>query len=239
MKRAIIKQLSQLSDRQQGYVAGLNYRYMNLCVKAEMASLIPVEVMIEGEANRIEDVAYVGQKEGDDYSIYIIPKYEEDIPAIGQAVAMRHPEFKQEIGSEKVEVDDENGEQEVNFLRVIMPEVDDDRRDVLKDATDLFYDQCKADMEAAQAEADAQIAVLAAEEKPADMDEIKKNREKINDTWNMHRDKLHEAKLKEIEDAYRKWVAERNAANQKQMEKDAAQSQTIAKSMRITPDNDE
>ena len=71
MKRAIINQLNQLSDRQQGYVAGMHIRLMSLCVKAEVVSLIPVEVIIDGEVNRLEDVANVGQKEDDEYSLYI------------------------------------------------------------------------------------------------------------------------------------------------------------------------
>ena len=35
MKRAIINQLGQLSEQLKAYVGALNYRYLNLCVKAE------------------------------------------------------------------------------------------------------------------------------------------------------------------------------------------------------------
>ena len=46
MKRAIISQYDQLKGRLGGYAAMLNYRYLNLCIKAEQASLVPVKVMI-------------------------------------------------------------------------------------------------------------------------------------------------------------------------------------------------
>ena len=66
MKRAIVNQLSMLSAQMKGYVSALNYRYMNLCVKAEEASLLPIEVPIEDELKNLEDVAYDGKREGDD-----------------------------------------------------------------------------------------------------------------------------------------------------------------------------
>ena len=68
MKRAIFNELSKLSESQKGYVGALNYRYLNLCIKAEEASLLPVQVVVENEVRNLEDVAYAGKKEGDDYS---------------------------------------------------------------------------------------------------------------------------------------------------------------------------
>ena len=55
MKRSIINKLSQLSEELKGYVGALNYRYMNLCVKAEEASMLPIQVPIEDQLKNIED----------------------------------------------------------------------------------------------------------------------------------------------------------------------------------------
>ena len=54
MKRSIISQYDQLKGRLHRYAAMLNYRYLNLCIKAEEASLIPVIVAIEGEGKNLE-----------------------------------------------------------------------------------------------------------------------------------------------------------------------------------------
>lgn len=236
MKRSIMNQLTQLSEQQQGYVAGMTFRYMNLCVKAEVASLLPVQVVVEGKANHIEDVAYVGQKEEDEYSLYIFPKFDDDMYAIAQAVKMRHPEFKQKIESQKVDPGD-GSQHEVKYLRVIMPEVDDNRHDALKQAVDTFYQKCKGEMEAAQKKATAQMAVLGADESPLVMDEVKKNMDEINDTWNKQREKLHEDKVKEIEEAYANWMTGQTA--KKEEEQNAAAESSVATSMHLTPEEEE
>ena len=64
MKRAIINQLGQLSEQLKAYVGALNYRYLNLCVKAEEVSLLPIQVPIEDEFKNLEDVAYAGKRTG-------------------------------------------------------------------------------------------------------------------------------------------------------------------------------
>ena len=96
MKRAIINQLGQLSEQLKAYVGALNYRYLNLCVKAEEVSLLPIQVPIEDEFKNLEDVAYAGKRTGDDYSLYIVPKIQDDMRDIQQAVMKFHPEFIQE-----------------------------------------------------------------------------------------------------------------------------------------------
>ena len=140
MKRAIINQLGQLSEQLKGYVGALNYRYLNLCVKAEEVSLLPIQVPIEDELKNLEDVAYAGKRTGDDYSLYIVPKIQDDMRDIQQAVMKFHPEFIQEVQKEKVNAGEDGGEQEVQLLRLKMPEVNDDRYDVLKQGANTFYD---------------------------------------------------------------------------------------------------
>ena len=219
MKRSIISQYDQLKGRLHRYAAMLHYRYLNLCIKAEEASLIPVIVAIEGEGKNLEDIANVA-KDGE-YAFKVFPKYEEDILAIGKGIAMAHPEFKQEQQSLNVEMDD-GQTVDVQYLQVTMPEVDDDRYDVLKQAANAMYEECKVQMESAKTQVEGQIAILAVDEKPEDMDKVKNAIKELNKTWTEKRDQLHEDKLKEIEDAHNKYLQEQAETAQKQKEEQLA-----------------
>ena len=238
MKRAIINQLGQLSEQLKAYVGALNYRYLNLCVKAEEASLLPIQVPIEDEFKNLEDVAYAGKKTGDDYSLYIVPKIQDDMRDIQQAVMKFHPEFIQEVQKEKVNAGEDGGEQEVQLLRLKMPEVNDDRHDLLKQSADTFYNMCKADMEKARMEAEMQFAALGIDEKPEDMDKVKKGVDETCDRWTKKRDQLHDEKLKEIEDAHIKWQTDQQASAQKKQEEDAAHNEDVGSSMRMNSEDE-
>ena len=239
MKRAIINQLGQLSEQLKGYAAALRYRYLNLCVKAEEASLLPIQVPIEDEVKNLEDVAYAGKKDGDDYSLYIVPKFKDDIEDIAKAVMQFHPEFIQEFEKQTVDPGDGSGEQEIRLLRLKMPEVDDNRHDVLKEGADTFYKMCKAEMEKVRMEADAQFAAMGIDEKPEDMDKLKQAVEETTEMWTKKRDQLHDEKLKEIEDAHTKWIADQKAADEKKRENEAAKNQHAGSSMRLMPEDEE
>ena len=208
MKRSIISLYEAMEDKLSGYVSIANYRYMNLCVKAEEVSLLSVRVNIEGEEKNIEDVAQVSKK--GDYQFVAIPNYSEDLMLLAQGIAMQHPEFKQEFDAENVEVGDGEGNPQtvkVKMLILTMPEVDDDRYDVLKKAVDAAYDECKVDMEAIVSQTKTQITPLLAGEEPADVKRVKDGIDKAEKTWNDRCENFHNEKLKEIEEAHNKWKA--------------------------------
>ena len=238
MKRAIINQLGQLSEQLKGYVGALNYRYLNLCVKAEEVSLLPIQVPIEDELKNLEDVAYAGKRTGDDYSLYIVPKIQDDMRDIQQAVMKFHPEFIQEVQKEKVNAGEDGGEQEVQLLRLKMPEVNDDRYDLLKQGVDTFYNMCKAEMEQAKMEANIQFATLSVDESPEDIDKLKKGVDETNDMWVKKRDQLRDDKLKEIEEAHNQWLADQQASAQKKQEEDAAHNEDVGSSMRMNSEDE-
>ena len=219
MKRSIISQYDQLKGRLEGYVAMLYFRYMNLCTKAEEASLLPVKPVIEGEGKNIEEVANVA-KDGE-YAFKIFPTYEEDLIALAEAITTVHPEFKQERQSMNIELDD-GQKVDVQYLLVTMPEVDDERYDVLKQATNALYDACKVQMEAAKSQVEVEIAILSADEKAEDIDKVKDAIKELNKTWTEKRDQLHDDKLKEIEDAHTKYLQNQTAAAQKRQEDEMA-----------------
>ena len=205
MKRAISNQYNQLNEKLTGYVAMLNFRYLNLCIKAEPVALIPVKVSVEGEMRNLEQVAYTAKK--DDYRFWIVPKYDDDLKAIAEGIAKVHPEFRQEVGEYKSEgLAGEGSEQTVKYLQLTMPEVDDNLYDAMKDAVDVFYQECKTLSDAALTKAKGAIALQSAGEPKEDIDDMKKAIDDLQKKNEEHRDQLRDKKLKDIEEAYHKWL---------------------------------
>ena len=139
MKRAIIKEFDQLGEMLSNYSGMFSYRLKNLCVKAEEVSLLPIQVMIDGELQNLEKCTTIAKK--DEYSFMIFPNFDEDIEVLGIGILRAHPEFKQKVESMKANSSDENGkpkEVDIRYILVTMPDVDDDRYDVLKDGVKVW-----------------------------------------------------------------------------------------------------
>ena len=206
MKREIIKEFDMLGDALSTLNAQFSYRLMNLCVKAEPVSLLSIEANIEGEFQKLEDCAQIGKE--DDYSFQIVPNYDDDLPTLAQAVFREHPEFKQEFKKLQVDISEDPNNPDVHdvyYLQVTMPEVDDERYDLLKNGVKAYYEENKAQMEAVSAKYDAKFATLLDGESPEDVKKVKEARDKQTKTWYEQRDKIYNDKLQEIEDAHEKW----------------------------------
>ena len=239
MRRSIIKEFDQLGESLSNQSAQFAYRMKNLCVKAEEVALLPVEILIEGEFQKLESCATIGKK--DDYSFMVFPNYEEDLETMGKGIFRVHPEFKQKIESMQVDSVDEAGKNksmDVHYILLTMPEVDDDRYDVLKDGVKVCYEECKDRMEVLNRKADAKFAELTIGDTDEDVKKLKAAREKLNEQWYGHRDKLYNEKLQEIEEAHNKWLAERGEEERKRMEDDASHNDNVALSMRMTHEED-
>lgn len=234
MRRATIMEYDKLGNKLSKYVGQMNFRFMDLCVKAEPGALLNVKVFIEGELMQLEDCTKIAKP--DDFHFMLIPQYDEDLASIEQAVLYVHPEFKMTVDSMQVDVVDENGNtqyHDVKYLHVTMPEVNDNRYDVLKNGVKVIYEDCKAYMDTANNTAKVKFAELASVETPEDIDKLNQALNKLNDEWNTQRDKLYNAKLQEIEDAHNKWLAEQDELERKRQEDEAAHSDTPATSMRM------
>ncbi len=195
-----------LGDALSTLNAQFSYRLMNLCVKAEPVSLLSIEANIEGEFQKLEDCAQIGKE--DDYSFQIVPNYDDDLPTLAQAVFREHPEFKQEFKKLQVDISEDPNNPDVHdvyYLQVTMPEVDDERYDLLKNGVKAYYEENKAQMEAVSAKYDAKLATLLDSESPEDAKKVKEARDKQTKTWYEQRDKIYNDKLQEIEDAHEKW----------------------------------
>ena len=234
MKRAIIKEFEQLGEMLSNYSGMLSYRLKNLCVKAEEVSLLPIQVLIDGEMQNLEKCTTIAKK--DDYSFMIFPNFDEDIETLGLGIMRVHPEFKQKVESMKVESSDENGkpkEVNVRYILVTMPDVDNNRYDVLKEGAKTCYNECKMQMDMANQKADVKFTELSVGEEKGDLEKLKSARKKLNETWDGQRDKLYEEKLKEIEEAHKKWLTEKASHYQTQEEERAATGEDVTYSMRM------
>ena len=211
MNRAAIKEFDKMSDSLSTLNAQFAYRLMNLCVKSEPVSLLPIIVFIDGEQMKLEECDKVSKD--DDYTFKIIPDFSSDIPALAQAIFRAHPEFKQEMQTMDVDYVDEDGQEQIekmNYILLTMPEVNDERYDVLKDGVKVVYDDTKVKMENVIANADAKMAELMTGESEADIEKLKKTRDKQVKTWTEQRDKVYNKKLQEIEEAHSKWQLEQS-----------------------------
>jgi ribosome recycling factor len=233
MKRAIASDMNQLQEKLQNSTAIMYFSYKNLCVKAEEASLLPITVEIEGEGKKLEDVATIMQK--DEYRFAIVPNYDDEMVALAEGVAKMHPEFKQSRETISVDPEDGSGPRDVEYLLVTMPDVDKERRDLLKEYVDTLYDECKAKIEKAVAEAEIQLALHSEGEKPEYMDDVRKAMKENREQWQDHCKKMHEEKLKEIEDGYQRWLAGKEEKQKASQEKVESVGEAVTQRMKLTP----
>lgn len=237
MKRAIFKEYEQYGDDLSGHCARFSYRLMNLCVKAEEVSLLPVEVLVEGDLQKIEECAKIAKK--DEYTFMVVPNFEEDLTAVAQGVFLEHPEFKQTIESMTVDGVDEEGKpvsSDMPYLLLTMPKVDNDRYKVLKDSAKVLYDECKAAMELATAGADVKLPPLMVGESEEDIKRFNKMRDQLEAEWNGHREKVYQEKLQEIEDAHNLWMADNVEVLLDRFEDEAAHNDNAGTSFKLNYD---
>ena len=139
MNNYVITEIDSAQKKMSAYVTLLSYRYMNLCVKAELGALMPVNVYIGDESYNIEDVANIYSP--DEFQFEVYPKNENNQQAIIQGVYEAHPEFKMEMKHD-------GG----SYILYTMPVVDENRHDLLQNAIKGLYEECCGRIDAIHAE---------------------------------------------------------------------------------------
>ena len=208
MRRSIKIIIGELDGKLTGHAALLNYRYMNLCVKAEPAALLSFTITdIEGNTYNIEEVADTLMP--DDYSFEFVPKEMEMLPFIQEGIAEAHPEFKQKVI--KPEADDRyfypdtpEYDQERHLI-CTMPEVDKNRYDLLKQTVKTLYDERMVEMEKVKAEYTKTIADKTADLPKEEADEAKDKMEELCKQYADLSKQYRDTKEQEIEEAYKQW----------------------------------
>ena len=226
MRKSTALLLGEVEGKMSGYVALMNYKYLNLCVKAEPASLLPVTVEYGNESFDIEQVADVTMPQENQLQVY--PKDPVLLFAIGKAIATSHPEFKQDTVVDKGDEKEEsstNSEQEDDADKSIlltMPTVDKDRRDALMEGVKILFDEVKVKLDTNFNFYTQKITLKLASASPEEIDEAKKA---LGDIKKQHDDlakEYRENKEKEIETAYQLYLEKQTEKEKNKQEQEAA-----------------
>ena len=208
MRRSIKIILGELDGKLTGHAGVLNYRYMNLCIKAEPAALLSLIITdIEGNVYNIEDVA--DTMIPDDFTFVFVPKEMEMLPFIQKGIAETHPEFKQDVikpqEDEHFFVASSADYDKERHIVCTMPEVDNNRYDVLKQSVKALYDERMVEMEKVKAEYTKTIADKTAGLPKDEADEAKDKMEALFKQYSDICKQYHDTKEQEIEESYKQW----------------------------------
>ena len=220
LRKSIEVLLGEMDGKLSGYAAMLNYRYMNLCVEAEAAALVPITVTdIEGNVYNIEQVADCMQP--NQFAFEIVPRRMPMLPFIQKGIAETHPEFKQEVIIPKdedrfymsgtVDYDSER------HILCTMPEVDDERYKLLTETVKALYDECMVEVDKIKTKYTQMLADRSKDLPEDEADEAKTEQEKLLNLYSETIKNYRDNKEKEIEEAHNTWLADEAEKHLKQM----------------------
>ena len=194
-----------------GHAALLNYRYMNLSIKAEPAALLSLIVTdIEGNTYNIEEVA--DTMIPNDFSFEFVPKEMEMLPFIQKGIAETHPEFKQEVikpqDDEHFFVANSADYDKERHIACTMPEVDNDRYDLLKQSVKALYDERMVEMDKIKAEYTKTLSDRTADLPKEEADEAKNKLEELFKRYSEICKTYRDNKVNEIEESHQNWLAD-------------------------------
>ena len=229
MRKSIEALISEMKSKMSGYAVMLQYRYMNLCVKAEPAALLSFTVTDdEEEETNLEDIASAGL--ANDYQFEIYPNDPKMVFAICKGIKTAHPEFKMDTRTE--ESDEESEENQVVIV-CTMPEVNKDRHDLLIEGVDTLYDQCKAKLDANHATYKTRLTAKLVGSSEDDIQEAEDELEKVYKTHDDICLEYKEEKVKEIEEAYQRYLDEQKKKQDAADERAAARGENAKTQYRV------
>ena len=235
MRKSIETLIDEMKTKMSGYAVLLQYRYMNLCVKAEPAALLSVSVIDEeGEESDLESVASACL--ANDYQFEIYPHESKMVFAISKGIKEAHPEFKIDVKSE--ENSNDSGEDENKYILCTMPEVNKDRHDTLLDGVNTLYDQCKGKLDTNHT---VYKSRLTAKLLGGSEEETKEAEDKLEEVYNKHDEiclQFKSDKIKEIEEAYQRYLTEQANKQAEADEKAAARGENAGQAFNINQEDE-
>lgn len=203
MNNYVITEIDSAQKKMSAYVSLLSYRYMNLCVKAELGALMPVNVYLGDQVYNIEDVANVYSPDEFQFSVY--PKNENNQQDIIQGIYEAHPEFKMELKTSG------GG----SYILYTMPEVDENRHDFLQNAIKGLHEECCARLEAIRVEFKESLLenLTKVGVSKDETDEALQALDELHERTQKMADNQLEQKQTEIDEAYQRYLEEKE--NQK------------------------
>jgi hypothetical protein len=149
--------------------------------------------------------------QADEFTFEIVPHEMEMLPFIQKGIEEAHPEFKQEVIKPKDEdhffmANTVEYEAERHIV-CKMPEVDNNRYDVLKESVKTLYDQCMTEIEKVKAKYTQILADKTSELPKKEADEAKEKLEALGKQYSDTCKLYYDDKMKEIEESHQKWLA--------------------------------
>lgn len=244
MNSFLLIQTDEVNRKMDSYIVLLSFRYMNLCVKAEVASLMPVSIIDEGTEYDIEEMADVAV--ANDYQMVVYPKYPEMLSQIIEGVAEAHPEFKLSIKKGRMTYADPDPDDDADsnekpkkepvnldkfpagelgednkglFLVYTMPDVDKNRRDLLTAAVKSLHAECIMRIDSLFAHHAGIFTEFLASAPSLKDGELLKNRlQQIYDEHKDRADMLRDEKIQEIDEAYANYTLKQSHSKEEQMD---------------------
>lgn len=207
MKRTVEITLSEFQNRLMGHVSNMSYLLCNLCVQADPTSLLGAEFLFDGDYKRIEDIAHVMTNEQEELKdqMDVLPKNPVYITPLIEGIMEVHPEFKITLETFEGVSEEAKDDAENKFLRLQMPEVDKNRRDVLLTAIDALKDECQARMDAEKVKVKALLAPKLLGSPKEAVEEANGKTDEICAFLKGMEEQLVEEKKKEVEDAFERY----------------------------------
>lgn len=214
--------VNQANEQMSSYVVLLDYHYKNLPIKAEPVSLLPIEVQLGDQLLKVEEVATVSQPEWN--QLMLIPNHEEYIPHICKSIPLSHPEFKIEVTRYVIE----KLGQEQRVVLLTMPEVDDERYDLLTNGVKSLATQCRGFVESKFRSYDATASLRLRELTPFEIDEARQLLSEKHKKCEEDIDQKLKEKLEEIETAHNDYLQKQELKNKQSEE--AAEEENVVES---------
>ncbi len=220
MNPVLLKEIQVAGSKFGAYYSLLDYRYKNLCVKADPFSLLPVTVEANLYECNIEEVASV--LVANDFQLAIYPNDEMYLVEISKGVLRAHPEFKQTLmlrtsdGEEKELEPDKLYDQSLQGLKYMiftMPKVDKNRYDLLTNGVKSLYKECCSKVKVVNMQTKVQLTNGSFISTQKDMDDAEARLKELYDKTQEMVDKLKQDKLDEIEEAYKHYLEGDKSAN--------------------------
>ena len=231
MRRSIATLLEEAKGKMSGYVMLANYKYMNLCVKAEPASLLCITVEYEGDKYNLEKLVNVARSQEDQFELYPKNNTPALLFAICKGVTTAHPEFKCEVVN--LDDDEKGDDEEEKKIRLTMPEIDKNRHDIISNGVDGLQKECQAKLDTLLQDYTQKSSLKLAGAQPEELDEIK---DALQDLHDKHQDLLESYstdKKKEVDEAYKKYQAKEEEKKKEQEEKASAHNESAGRQMRM------
>ncbi|MCH5242083.1 MAG: hypothetical protein J1F67_06635 [Muribaculaceae bacterium] len=238
MKRSVINTIDEAKKKLGGYIALYSYNLMNLAIKADPVSLLGINIVTPDGDFDIENIADIFKS--DDYHFAIIPKDKNNLLPLGRGIMESHPEFLQEVKNIKELMNEEaESDEDELYIELGMPEVNEDRYNVLKDGVKTYSDIVDLKVKGVYDFYKVKIEGLVVTSSDEDKDEAKASLDSLNEMAQKTIEEFKSKKMTEIEEAYQRYLEQQSEIQIQNAKEEKAHGKSAGLSMKLYGDDDE